>query len=51
LIYTGKRISEIAFDSGFNDLAYFSRFFARHAGVSPRDFRKARGGDGPAETE
>lgn len=46
LIYTRKRISEIAFDCGFSDLAYFSRFFARQAGCSPRAFRRLH-----AETE
>ncbi|WP_439572048.1 helix-turn-helix domain-containing protein [Phreatobacter sp.] len=40
LIYTRKRISEIAFDCGFQDMAYFSRFFARHAGCAPRVFRQ-----------
>lgn len=40
LIYTRKRISDIAFDCGFQDLAYFSRFFARHAGCPPREFRR-----------
>ena len=43
LIYTRKRISEIAFDCGFGDLAYFSRFFARHAGAPPRKFRRLNG--------
>lgn len=43
LIYTHKRISQIAFDCGFADLAYFSRFFARHAGCSPREFRRRHG--------
>lgn len=48
LIYTRKRISDIAFDCGFQDLAYFSRFFARHAGCPPREFRRRHldpGGD------
>jgi AraC-like DNA-binding protein len=33
-------ISEIAFELGFNDLAYFSNFFKSQTGVSPRAFRK-----------
>jgi AraC family transcriptional activator of pobA len=40
LIYTTLPISKIAFDLGFNDPAYFSRFFARRAGVSPAAYRK-----------
>lgn len=33
-------ISEIAFDSGFNDSNYFTRAFHKHVGVSPRTYRK-----------
>jgi len=33
-------IAEVAFSLGFTDAAYFSRFFARHAGCSPRTFRR-----------
>jgi AraC family transcriptional activator of pobA len=40
LIYTTLPVSKIAFDLGFNDPAYFSRFFAGHAGVSPAAYRK-----------
>lgn len=39
LIYTLKPISQIAFDCGFEDIAYFSRFFSRHTGTAPRQFR------------
>ena len=34
-------ISEIAFRSGFNDSAHFSRAFRQRFGVSPREFRQA----------
>jgi AraC family transcriptional regulator, positive regulator of tynA and feaB len=33
-------ITQIAFDSGFNDIAYFSRLFKATYGASPRDYRK-----------
>lgn len=33
-----KSLKEIAFDLGFNELAYFSRFFKRHASISPKEF-------------
>lgn len=34
-----KRITDIAYDSGFNDSAYFTRRFRQYFGQSPRDFR------------
>jgi AraC family transcriptional activator of pobA len=39
LHYTSNPISEIAFALGFGDPAYFTRFFTRQAGCSPRAFR------------
>lgn len=39
LAYTSMTVAEIAFSLGFEDPAYFSRFFARHVGVSPRAYR------------
>jgi AraC-like DNA-binding protein len=30
-----RRISDIAFDSGFNDLSYFNRCFRRRFGLTP----------------
>jgi AraC family transcriptional activator of pobA len=32
-------ISKLAFELGFEDLAYFCRFFKRHSGLSPRAYR------------
>ncbi len=40
LIYTALRVSEIAYQLGFSDPAYFTRFFRRHTGLSPREFRQ-----------
>ena len=39
LFYTDRPVSEIAWDMGFEDAAYFTRFFTRRAGLSPRSFR------------
>jgi AraC family transcriptional activator of pobA len=43
LHYTSNPVSEIAYALGFEDPAYFTRFFSRLAGASPRAFR----GKGP----
>lgn len=40
LIYTDFSIKEIAFDLGFNDPAYFSRFFTKATSSSPKNFKK-----------
>src|SRR6185437_7503540 len=39
LIYTSLPIAEIAYGLGFDDPAYFTRFFTRRAGVCPRTYR------------
>lgn len=36
---TDRRITEIAFDCGFQDSNYFTRQFKRHTGKSPRAYR------------
>jgi AraC family transcriptional activator of pobA len=41
LHYTSKSVREIAFALGFDDPAYFTRFFSRLAGASPRAFRNS----------
>jgi AraC family transcriptional regulator, transcriptional activator of pobA len=43
LRYTGMSITQIAYYMGFEDPAYFSRFFARGMGASPRSFRRRAG--------
>ena len=39
LIYTSMTIKEVSELLGFNDPAYFTRFFKRQMGMSPKDFR------------
>lgn len=39
LVYTSSSIKQLAGELGFEDDAYFSRFFKRHTGLSPRAFR------------
>ena len=40
LINTSLKINQIAFMLGFDDPYYFSKFFSKITGSSPRDFRK-----------
>jgi AraC family transcriptional regulator, transcriptional activator of pobA len=40
LVYAASPVSGIAGELGFKDPAYFSRFFRRHSGVSPVEFRR-----------
>lgn len=39
LIYVAVSISQVAFELGFDDPAYFCRFFKRGTGSTPREFR------------
>jgi methylphosphotriester-DNA--protein-cysteine methyltransferase len=34
-----KSLKEIAFDLGFNEPAYFTRFFKQHTNLTPTEFR------------
>jgi AraC-like DNA-binding protein len=43
LYLTSKAIKEIAYDLGFQDEYYFSRFFKTNADVSPQLFRDTVG--------
>ncbi|KKW92031.1 helix-turn-helix domain-containing protein [Sphingobium chungbukense] len=43
LLYSNLSIAEIAYAVGFDDPAYFSRFFARHLDRPPRDWRAEHG--------
>jgi AraC-like DNA-binding protein len=40
LIYTDEPVKQIAYALGFNDSAYFTRFFTKAASKSPLQFRK-----------
>jgi len=40
---TDRRVTEIAFDVGFNDSNYFTRQFRKVTGVAPRDYRQRNG--------
>jgi AraC family transcriptional activator of pobA len=41
LRYTSAPISEVAYGLGFEDPAYFTRFFSQRTGLSPRAFRSS----------
>ncbi len=41
LAYTPAKVAEVARELGFEDPAYFSRFFARRAGMAPQAWRHA----------
>jgi AraC family transcriptional activator of pobA len=43
LIYTTLTVAQISDLLGFTEAAYFSRFFKRLTGISPREFRQQRG--------
>jgi AraC family transcriptional regulator, transcriptional activator of pobA len=43
LIYTSMTISVVSYTIGFSDPAYFTRFFKRQVGMSPKDFRRHAG--------
>jgi AraC family transcriptional regulator, transcriptional activator of pobA len=40
IIHSDSTLKEIAFDLGFSDRPYFSRFFKKQTGSSPEDFQK-----------
>ncbi|MDE0772552.1 MAG: helix-turn-helix domain-containing protein [Salibacteraceae bacterium] len=39
LVYTSKQIKEVSLECGFVDVAYFNRFFKKHTGLSPSQFK------------
>ena len=42
LFHTQSSVKEIAFDLGFADASYFTRFFKRETGTTPADYRASR---------
>lgn len=42
LYYTGLDIKEIAFELGYEDHAYFSRFFKKNTGMTASSFRNKK---------
>ena len=40
ILTTDKSITEIAYDCGYRELAYFSRRFSKKFGATPSSFRK-----------
>jgi AraC family transcriptional activator of pobA len=44
LVFTGQPIHEISYDLGFTDSSHFARFFRKQTGMTPQQFREARGG-------
>lgn len=43
LVYTSMTVSVVSYTIGFSDPAYFTRFFKRQVGLSPKEFRKRAG--------
>lgn len=41
LVYGDKSIKELCFDLNFEDPAYFIRFFKKHTGTTPLEYRKS----------
>jgi AraC family transcriptional activator of pobA len=42
LVYIAAPVSKLAYELGFEDPAYFWRFFRRRTGMTPTEFRKAQ---------
>lgn len=42
LSYTDKTITQVTYELGFEDVAYFSNFFKKHTRVSPMEFKKGK---------
>ena len=47
LVHVAMPVSQLAFELGFDDPAYFCRFFKRQTGLSPRAYRERA--QGPAQ--
>jgi AraC-like DNA-binding protein len=44
LLNRSRRVSEAAYESGFDSIPYFNRAFRRHVGCSPSEFRVRQAG-------
>ena len=42
LAYSSLSLKEIAHELGFNDVSYFSRFFRKHMGMAPGEYRESQ---------
>jgi AraC family transcriptional activator of pobA len=47
LLYSNMTVAEVGYHLGFEDPAYFSRFFAKAEGLSPRGFRDRASASSP----
>ena len=45
LVHAAAPVSKLAFELGFEDPAYFCRFFKRHTGLTPREYRARAQGE------
>lgn len=48
LVHVAAPVSRLGYELGFEDPAYFCRFFKRHAGCSPREYRARAVAEVPA---
>jgi AraC family transcriptional activator of pobA len=48
LLYSHESVSSIAYDLGFEDPAYFSRYMRRHTGAAPSELRRSGRADSAA---
>jgi len=44
LVFTSQPIQDIAQELAFSDPSHFARFFRKHTGTTPHEFRAHRGG-------
>lgn len=42
LVYMARTVAEVGYELGFEDPAYFSRFFSRRVGMAPGEYRRSR---------